>query len=442
MVVEELNRHPDADLIYSDEDKIDESGRRYGPYFKPDWNPDLFYSQNMICHLSVYRASILKKMGGFRLGYEGSQDYDLAVRFVEQTFPDRIRHIPHVLYHWRAIPGSSALTPNEKDYTQEAARRAIRSHFERKNIPVKVTEAPGTTFHRIVYPLPEDPPLVSLIIPTKDKVGLLRGCVDGILNKTDYHNIEVIIVDNRSEEAETLSYLEEVQADPRVRIVNYDGSFNFSAINNMAVRQSRGEIIGLINNDIVVISPGWLAEMISHALRPEIGAVGAKLYYADHTIQHAGVIVGLGGVAGHGHKRFSGNDPGYFFRAKLVQNLSAVTAACLVLRREVFEEVGGFDEKNLSVAFNDVDFCLRIRERGYRNLWTPYAELYHLESASRGPEETLEKQARFRNEVLYMKSRWGQALLHDPYYNPNLTLDREDFSLAFPPGVSKPWKIP
>jgi len=439
MVAEEINAHPEADLIYSDEDKLTEKGKRYEPYFKPDWNPDLFYSQNFVSHLGIYRASIVKKIGGFRPGYEGGQDYDLALRVVEQIPESHIRHIPHVLYHWRAIPGSVALGGNEKDYAHEAARRAIQSHLRRKGSHAEVTAAQNN-FHRVVYPIREDAPLVSLIIGTRDGVDLLRQTLDGILNRTDYSPFEVIIIDNGSSDERTLAYLRELAQDGRVRVVRYDAPFNFSAINNLGVSLARGEVIGLINNDIDVISPGWLREMVSHALRREIGAVGAKLYYADDRIQHAGVLLGIGGVAGHAHKYFAKKHDGYMSRAQLIQNYSAVTGACLVMRREVFEEVGGLDEVNLAVAYNDIDLCLRIREKGYRVLWTPYAELYHLESATRGSDATPENSLRLSREADYMKGRWGASLHDDPCYNPNLALNAEDFSLAHPSRAVKPWK--
>jgi glycosyltransferase involved in cell wall biosynthesis len=435
-VAEELNEHPRADLVYSDEDKIDQNGQRREPHFKPDWSPDYFYSCNMISHLGVYRASIVKKINGFREGFEGSQDYDLALRFIEQIPEEHIRHIPNVLYHWRAIAGSVALASEEKDYAHEAARRAIRSHLKRTQVKATVSEGHGK-FHQVSYPLPDPAPLTSLIIATRDRVELLSQTVDGLLNGTDYSPIEIIIVDNQSKNAATLKYLREVQQDERVKVVEYDAPFNYSALNNLGVRESSGEFIGLINNDIKVISPGWLGEMVSHAARRDIGAVGAKLLYHDDTVQHAGVILGVNGVAAHVHRFIPKEGPGYFNRARVIQNFSAVTGACMVMRREVFDEVGGLDEINLPVAFNDIDLCIRIRERGYRIVWTPYAELYHLESASRGRDDTLENAPRFRKEVEYMMHIWEQVLWKDPYYNPNLTLIREDFSLAVPPRVTK-----
>ena len=438
MVAEELNRHPNADLMYSDEDKLDAHGRRYEPYFKPDWSPDLFCSQNLISHLGVYRTSLVRAVGGFRKGYEGSQDHDLALRVIEGTSPAHIRHIPWILYHWRAVIGSAARTSGAKPYAHRAAQRAIQEHFERRGEPVEVMGVLGV-FHRVKRPLPQVPPLVSVIIPTRDRVDLLRTCVDGILNETDYRNLEIIIVDNASRDERTLAYLSETARSPRVRVLKHDGPFNFSAMNNRGAQIAKGEILAFLNNDLQVASPEWLSEMVSHAVRPEVGAVGAMLQYPAGTIQHAGVVLGIGGVAGHVHKGQPRGLPGYFGRAVLLQNFSAVTAACMVLRRAVFEEAGRLDETNLAVAFNDVDLCLRIRELGYLIVWTPYAQLFHVESASRGPDNVRAQRACFHRETEYMRRRWGSVLTNDPYYNPNLTLERKDFSLAFPPRVRRPW---
>ncbi|MGE3153732.1 MAG: glycosyltransferase [Nitrospiraceae bacterium] len=435
MVAEELIRHPDADVIYTDEDRIDETGRRQHHYFKPDWNPDLFLGQNYISHLGVYRASLLERIGGCRPGYGGGEDYDLNLRIIEETVPERISHIPFVLYHRRTILGSL----DREDGTNGAARLALLSHFERKKLSVNDIKESCSSSHRVVYSVPSDAPLVSLIIPTKDKVELLRSCVDGILNRTNYDKIEVIIVDNQSEETETLDYFAELQQAPRVRILRYDGAYNFSAINNMAVHEASGVVVGLINNDIEVIAPDWLREMVGHALRPEIGAVGAKLYFPDGSIQHAGVVLGIQGVAGHAFRRQPREAPGYHGRMQVAQDVSAVTAACLVMRRSVYLELGGLNEVELPIAFNDVDLCIRLRERGYRILWTPYAELYHLESATRMPDDSRKRRSSFAREVAYMKARWGDVLTKDPFYSPNLSLDDHDFNLAFPPRVCRPW---
>lgn len=439
LVVEELNVHPEADLIYSDEDKICEEGSRCGPHFKPEYSPDLLYSYNMISHLGVYRASIMKKIGGFREGYEGSQDYDLALRVIEQIPANHIRHIPYVLYHWRAIPGSVAMDPTQKEYAHDAARKAIRSHLKRMQIPAFVTQGHGY-YHRVTYPVPTPAPLVSVIMGTRDRVDLLRPAVDGILEQTYYQPVELIIVDNQSHDPATLAYLREIEKDARVKVISYDAPFNFAAINNLGVKHSTGEIICLINNDIRVISPDWLREMVSHALRPEIGVVGAKLYYPNNRVQHAGIILGVSGIAEHAHRRLPREIVGYVARTHVLQNFSAVTGACMVIRRQVFDEVDGLDEVNLPVAFNDIDFCLRLQVRGYRVLWTPYAELYHVESASRGFGDIQRISRRFRDEIRYMNDTWPHVIEKDPYYNQNLTAESGDFSLAFPPRVEKPWR--
>jgi glycosyltransferase involved in cell wall biosynthesis len=438
-VAAEVDAHPDAQLIYSDEDKIDVEDRRFDPYFKPDWNPDLNYGQNYTSHLSVYKTELIRELGGFRPGYEGSQDWDLVLRAVERIPAAAIRHIPKLLYHWRAVPGSTALQLAEKSYPVEAARRALEDHFRRTGQTVEILPVPGDHW-RIKYPLPSPAPLVSLVIPTRNAVKLLRQAVASVLAVTDYANFEVIVVDNGSDDPETLAYLAEVTAaDSRVRVLPYHAPFNYSAINNFAVREAHGELVGLLNNDVEAIHRDWLTEMVSQAVRPGIGAVGAMLYYPLNTIQHAGVILGLGGVAGHPFKEFPRGDQGQKNRLRLVQNYSAVTAACLVVRKDRFNEVGGFNEKDLPIAFNDVDLCCKLLAAGYRNLWTPYAEFYHHESATRGVEDTPEKKARFQSEIDYMMNTWGSLLMSDPAYNPNLTLVGEDFSPAYLSRAAKSW---
>ena len=435
IVAKAINERPDAALFYSDEDKIDEEGHRYDPYFKPDWNPDLFYSHNLVTHLGVYKASLIREVGGFRKGFEGSQDYDLALRCVEKISAEQIVHIPRVLYHWRAIPGSTALGVGEKSYAAAAGKRALEEHFSRMG--EADTEVQVLEWGYRVKPTTEkdNRSKVSLIIPTRDRVELLRMCVESILRKTKYSNYEIIVIDNQSQEAETHAYFDKLRNNPKIKIVSYDAPFNYSKINNSAVAASDGEFIGLINNDIEVISPDWLGEMVSQASRKGIGAVGAMLYYPNDTIQHAGVVLGLGGVAGHVYVGKPRGYGGQMSRAKLVQNLSAITAACLLIRRDTFDAVGGLDP-TLQVAFNDIDFCLRVRQLGLRNLWTPFAELYHHESASRGYEDTPEKQQRFLSEVALMTGRWGKALQQDSAYNPNLTLEGCDFSLSAAPRIS------
>ena len=434
-VADAINRDPAARLIYSDEDKIDGAGRRFAPYFKCDWNVDLFYSHNLFSHLGVYRANLLGEIGGFRQGFEGSQDYDLALRCIERIAPKQIHHISRVLYHWRMHAKSAAQSADNKPYAMLAGERALNDHFQRQTVNA-VSKLIGHGY-RVRYALPDILPLVSLIIPTRNGLHLVRRCVESILKKTTYHNYEILIVDNGSEDPATLQYFKELQSESRVRVLRNDRFFNYSALVNTAVKLARGELVGLINNDIEVISPDWLSEMVSHALRPHVGAVGAKLLYLNETLQHAGVVLGLGlaRVGGHPYYTLPRSHNGYFGRASLIQSFSAVTGACLVIRKEIFEAVGGFSEK-LRVAFNDIDFCLRVRESGYRNIWTPYAELYHHESATRGLENTGEKKARFSKEVEYMKQRWGGLLLNDPAYSPNLSLlPKEDFRLAWPPRI-------
>ena len=438
MVAEEINRFPEADLIYSDEDKINEKGYRCDPYFKSDWNPELFFGHNMISHLGVYRHSLVKDLGGFRTGYEGSQDYDLALRVIERTSPANIRHIPHVLYHWRIIPGSVALNHAEKSYAHEAARRAMRDHFQRRGIEAEVTQTPGEYFlHRIIYPLPTPQPKVTLIIPTRDREGLLRLCVNSLLSDTAYDNFEILIVDNESADPVTLEYFDHIAKNPRVRVIPYAKHFNFSAINNLGATQTSGDLVGFLNNDLAVLGKDWLSQMVRHALRPEVGVVGAKLYYPNESIQHAGIVLGVQGMAGHVHRELARHHHGYFSRAQLTQCFSAVTGACMIMRRDVFNEVGGFDEL-LPVAFNDIDLCLKIGELGYRVVWNPYAELFHFESASRGTD-TGKKQIRLFHEMELMIRRWGEKLVNDPYYNPNLTLELDNFSLSVKPRAMKPW---
>jgi len=427
-VAEEINKHPDAALIYSDEDKINTMGERCFPHFKPDLNLDLLFSQNYICHLLVIKTNLLMEIGGFRKGYEGAQDHDLVIRCIERIKHEKVRHIPKVLYHWRMHKDSTAATATAKEYTNDAGIKLLNDYIERNKLNAMVCSGLVPNSYRIKYAI-NGSPLVSIIIPTKDQIDLLKTCIDSIENNTTYLNYEIIIVNNRSIEPSIIKYFQKLSEKNHIRIIDYDDVFNYSKINNYAVEQAAGEYICLMNNDIEVISPEWLEEMLSQAMRPEIGCVGAKLYYPNNKVQHGGVILGIGGVAGHSHKYFEKDASGYHSRLKLVQNMSAVTAACLVVSKNVFIQVGGFNGVNLKVAFNDIDFCLRVRNLGLSNLWSPYAELYHHESMSRGQENTLEKRKRFYSEVNYMTKRWGKALTEDPFYNPNLSKQFEDFSL-------------
>ncbi len=426
-VAKAINEH-DPDLIYSDEDKLSLEGYHLEPHFKPDYSPDLILSTNYICHLSVYRKTLLDQAGRFRDGFAGSQDHDLVLRALDHT--DRAHHIPRVLYHWRMIPGSTAARYDSKNYAWEAGRRAIEDTLRRRGIAGEALlgQHPGT--YRVKRMI-QGQPRISIIMPFRDQPDLLRQCLDSILEKTTYPHFELLGVSNNSVQPETFAIMEHyAAADHRIRFIRHDIPFNYAAINNFAVAQVTGEHLLLLNNDMAVISPDWLEALLEHSQRPEVGAVGAKLYYSDDTVQHGGVIIGVGGIAGHAHRQFQRHNPGYFARLHLIQNLSAVTGACLMVKKSLYEAIGGLDEQNLPVAFNDVDFCLRLRERGYLNVFTPYCELYHHESVTRGYEDTPQKRQRFAREIAYMRKRHAVILQNgDPYYNPNLPLDRDDFGM-------------
>jgi glycosyltransferase involved in cell wall biosynthesis len=430
-VAECIQAHPDARLIYSDEDKVDGSGTRSDPYFKPDWNLDLFRSQNMFSHLGVLATELVRAAGGFRLGFEGSQDWDLVLRCVERVTPQQIRHIPRVLYHWRVHAESTARSMAAKPYAAVAGERALNEHYARIGVRAQA-EYIGYGY-RTRYALPEPAPQVSIIIPTRNALALVRQCIESVRRKTRYASYEIILVDNGSDDPAALAYFAQLAQQPNTRVLRDDRAFNYSALNNAAVAVARGELVALVNNDIEVIAPEWLDEMASLAMQPDIGAVGARLWYPNKTLQHGGVILGPGGVAVHAHKGLPRGLNGYAGRGALVQDFSAVTAACLVVRKRLYQQVGGLDEVNLAVAFNDVDFCLRLGEAGYRNVWTPYAELFHHESATRGEDVAPAKRARFEREIAWMQGRWGAMIERDPAYNANLTLLSEDFGYAWPP---------
>jgi GT2 family glycosyltransferase len=442
----EAMAHPDAALIYSDEDKVDGEGRRSDPYFKPDIDPDLLLGQNMVSHLGVYRRDVLLALGGLREGLEGSQDHDLALRVLAACGPARVRHIPAVLYHWRQAAGPASFSESWLARCVAAGQRAVADHLAARGLTASVGPAPDAPMHyRVTWKLPDPAPLVSVIVPTRDRAELLRACLEGVLHGTDYPALEVLVADNGSVEPATQALFAGLAADPRVRILPMPGPFNYARLNNRAAAEARGEVLLLLNNDTEVMDPGWLREMVSQAMRPEIGAVGAKLLYGDGTVQHGGVILGTGwpgGVAGHAYPKSPGEATGAFGLLVLARTASAVTAACLALRKEVWDAVGGFDEAHLAVAFNDVDLCLKIRAEGWRNLWTPHATLRHLESVSRGRDLAGAGATRFAREVATMRARWGAALDQDPYWNPNLALDSGHRGLAFPPRRDKPWRRP
>ena len=438
-VARAIRMHPFANLIYSDEDKINENGRRLSPHFKPAFNIDLLLSYNFISHLGVYRKTILQEIGGFRVGLEGSQDHDLALRTVLKSGPDQIIHIPRILYHWRIHPESTASDPSSKDYTSERGLKAVQN-FLNEQQKISGCSATATKHapnrYRCHWQLPKQSPSVELIIPTRDRAEILELAVRSILERTDYNNYTITIVDNQSSEEATLKLFQDLEKGypEKVRVIPHNKEFNYSAINNAAARQSTADFIGLINNDVEAINADWLTEMTSLAMRPDVGCVGAKLLYSNDTIQHGGVIIGIGDVAGHAHKYFPKDSPGYVDRLHYTQQMTAVTAACLIVRREIFNEVGGLNEKNLSIAFNDVDFCLRVHSRGYRNIFTPFAELYHHESISRGTEDTPQKRERFNKERQYMIDQYDidgiNQLPIDLFYSPSLTKVHENFAIS------------
>ena len=423
--------HPQARLFYSDEDKLDPSGERFDPYCKGEWNPVLMEGQNMFSHLGVYSTKLVRELGGFRLGLEGSQDHDLALRCSERLRRDQIEHIPRILYHWRVHSQSTAAGAKAKPYTQMAAEKAVREHLERRGLPLQRLSWRSTGF-RAHLTLPDPAPKVSVIVPTRNCLGVLQPCLTSVLDRTDYPNFELLVIDNGSDDPATLAYLGGLEDAGKITLLRDPSLFNYSALNNKLVARARGELVCLLNNDIEVIQSDWLEELVVQALRPGVGAVGARLLYPDRTIQHAGVLLGVGGVANHAHLGWPADHPGYFSRAQLVQEVAAVTGACLLVRRDYYQAVGGLDEQRLTVAFNDVDFCLKLRELGLHNLYTPFAMLIHHESVSRGQDLSPEKAARFAAEVATMQQRWGKELLHDPAYSPNLNLLKPDFRLAWP----------
>ncbi|WP_158931949.1 glycosyltransferase [Acidisphaera sp. S103] len=433
-VVVRIVAHPAPDIVYSDQDSIDDTGRRSMPYFKPDWDLGLMLGQNLIGCLGVFRRGLVEQIGGFRAGLEGNQDYDLALRLVEHIAPDRIQHIPKVLYHRRLGVQDSPFSRHDRKQYPSNDQRAVREFLSR-NIPDAQLESTSadSVWNRVIYPIPSPEPLVSVVIPSRNHADLLARAAGGLLDRTDYRSLEILIVDNGSDEPVAQALLERLALDNRIRILRCPGPFNYAALNNQAVREAGGELILLLNNDIDVINPGWLREMISHAIRPGIGAVGAKLLYPNGTIQHGGLTINAFSVADRQYLGKPRDDSGYFGHLKLVRSVTAVTAACLLVRREAYLEVGGLNEVSLAVAFNDVDFCLKLAERGYRNVWTPHAELYHLESASRGADHTAVKFARLQREIAFMRQRWGHWLDHDPRWNPNLALLSTEIALAFPP---------
>ncbi|MEH6472468.1 MAG: glycosyltransferase family 2 protein [Halopseudomonas sp.] len=428
----EALRRPERALLYSDHDCLNEEGQRVEPHFKPDWSPELLRSSHYIGDTVALRADQFIHIAGLYCATSEPVDFhDFLLRVTERLAPSEIAHITAVLWHQ-----PQRTTRQQSLHLTES--EAVADHLQRLGVKAKVNRT-DRGHYRVRYGLPADPPMISIIVPTRDMLGHLQPCVESVLSKSSYPNFELIIVDNQSVEPQTLAYFESLTCQPKVRVIPYDQPFNYSAINNYAVQQARGEIICLLNNDTVVISPDWMEEMLGHLLQTDVGIVGAKLYFADGRVQHAGDTVGPGGCADHLHSKLERHEPGYMDRAILAQDLSAVTAACLMTQRELFLSLGGLDEKNLAVAFNDVDYCLRVREAGKRVVFTPYAELYHHESVSRGKDDSPEKMKRGKSEADYMRRRWKHIMHHDPFYNPNLSYSRADFSLSHAPLVDKPW---
>jgi glycosyltransferase involved in cell wall biosynthesis len=428
-VVEFLNQYPDADMIYSDEDKIDDEGQLSSAFFKPDWCPDSFLSRMYTCHLGVYRRSLVQKIGGFRVGYEGSQDYDLVLRLTEKT--DKIHHIPDILYHWRIHANSTAGNLDAKNHAIEAAKKALSDALQRRDELGIVTDAPRSIGHYVIRYNIKSYEMVSIIIPTKNLGDTLDRCLISIFTQTNYPNFEIILIDNGSTEKRAIEVIDTWrEKEPnRLKYFSLDTPFNYSMLNNCAVEKAQGKYLLFLNNDTEVITPDWIEGMVEQAQRPSIGAVGTLLLFPDDTIQHAGVIGGIFYSCGHSHKRFKLGDTGYFNQLNTVNNYLAVTGACLMCRREVFDEIEGFDEI-FAVNYNDIDLCFKMIAKGYHNIYIPHIMLYHYEAKTRGYDLLNDsKKARFFCETKYFQTKWKSLIEHDPCYNPNLTIEKEDYGL-------------
>ncbi|MDD2958066.1 MAG: glycosyltransferase family 2 protein [Lachnospiraceae bacterium] len=426
-IADALEKDRALDVLYTDEDKVSmDLSEHFQPHLKPDYNPDLLCSNNYFCHFLVVRREIVRSVGGFRPEFDGAQDYDFVFRCVEAA--EHIGHIPEILYHWRVHKASTADNPTSKLYAYEAGKRAIEAHLQRQNVKGTVSLKKDLGFYRVTYPVSGDP-LISIVIPNKDEVPTLKKCLQSIYEKSTYLNYEIIIVENNSVNDETFSYYKEIDGIHQTRVVYWKEGFNYSAINNFGIRQAKGDYIVCLNNDMEVITPGWMEEMLGTCQRRGTGIVGARLYYPDDTIQHAGIVVGIGGIAGSLFVGMKRSHSGYLHKAALMQDLSAVTAACMMIKKEAWLAAGGFEEK-LAVAFNDVDFCLKVRRGGYLVVYDPYVEFYHFESKTRGSEDTKAKVRRFQTEIEYMRSQWTDILKNgDPYYNKNLSLSKWNYSL-------------
>lgn len=432
-IVKILQDHPQADALYTDEDKVTtELDEHFQPHLKSDFNLDLLRSNNYICHFFVVRKSIVEKAGGFRKEFDGAQDYDFIFRCTENA--GEVLHVPEILYHWRTHKASTADNPASKMYAFEAGKRAIEAHLERTGTKGEVSHTQDLGFYRVKYPV-QGKPLVSVIIPNKDEKETLQTCLEMLEKNTGYQNFEIIIVENNSTTDEIFRYYKELSGNRKIHLLRWGKEFNYSAINNFAVAHAKGEYLLFLNNDVKSINPDWLEEMLGVCQRPEVGGVGAKLIYPDNTIQHAGCVIGMGGIAGHMFVDMPADRTGYLHKASLLQDMSAVTAACLLMKKEVFEQAGGFTEE-LAVAFNDVDLCLKVRKNGYLIVYDPYVKLYHMESKTRGAEDSKEKVRRFQTEIEYMRCHWIDILKNgDPCYNKNLSLTKWNYSLKPIPGM-------
>jgi glycosyltransferase involved in cell wall biosynthesis len=438
-IAKSLENSPEAKLLYSDEDKIDESGNRSFPHFKPNWDPLMLLAFNYVSHFTVYRSDLGRSLGWLRNGYEGAQDWDFTLRFSELVSTAEVVHIPHVLYHWRTHSGSTAQNESVKPYVAACQVSAVKSALDRRGELASVARVEFWSLVRVSFIVRPPQPLVSLVIPTRDRADILSKCIASLFALTEYPNYEVVILDNGSVETQTKDLFAGLSARPNVKIIPVDAPFNYSALNNRGVAESSGEIVALLNNDIEITEPQWMERLVAHVLRPGTGAVGPRLLYPNGQVQHAGVLIGFRSVAAHYHLGIPSNSKGYMGRAVCDQYVSGVTGACLFVRREHFEAVGGLDEQ-LAVAYNDVDLCLQIQALGLRNVYAGSVTCTHHESASRGLDDTPEKMARATFEVLRIRARWGDAFKEDPAYNPNLCLERRTFAIAKEPRVSLPWR--
>ena len=429
-VVKCINKQSQAECIYSDEDKFSNSLEdRYSPHFKPDFAIDTLRSLNYICHFTVIKASLMQEIGGFHEGYDGAQDYDLFLRIAEHT--NRIVHIPKILYHWRVHEGSTAaaVTGEAKPYAYEAGKKALEDHLKRMHLQGNVEHGKYLGTYKIRYAINKEDK-VSILIPNMDHVKDLKLCIESILRLTTYSNYEIVVIENNSQKKETFDYYKNIEKNDKIKIVYYpEKEFNYSKIINYGVKQVDSPYILQLNNDTELLTPDWLEQFIGFAQRQDVGIVGAKLYYPDKTIQHAGIVVGINGTAGHILRNLSKDKKAYFFRESIIQNFSAVTGACLFSKKAIYEGVGYMNE-NYQVALNDVDFCLKVREKGYQIVWTPYIELNHFESKSRGYETSKEQIERYQNETDRFRNDWKYFLEKgDPFFNINFRTDIEDYRI-------------